>query len=189
MATKSAPPRSKPKSTQGRTTKKKKAPPGKGAESRAFRRSWKRAEKTVQDPKQTAKLVAQARKKLSETWDRLEDAVDELEALIRMIQAYAKGDYRDVPWTTIVAATGAVIYFVMPLDLIPDPLPVVGYSDDVTVVLFVLATIQHEVDAFQRWEQKHSRGPSASRVSRKPRPTKSSGSATRRSPAAKRSTA
>ena len=185
MATtkKSAPPRSKPKSTQGRTTKKK-ASPGTGAESKAL----KRAEKILQDTKQTAKLVAQARTKLSGTHDRLGDSVDELEALIRLIQAYAKGEYRDVPWTTIVAAAGAVIYFVMPLDLIPDPLVPFGYFDDVTVILFVLAAIQRDVDAFERWEEKHRRGPSASRVSRKPRPKKSSGSAARHSPAAKRST-
>ena len=120
----------------------------------------------MRDPKQTAKLVAQARKKLSETHDRLEESVDELESLIRLIQAYAKGDYRDVP----------------------DPLVPFGYVDDITVILFVLAAIQRDVDAFERWEEKHRRGPSASRVSRKPRPKKSSGSAARHSPAAKRST-
>ncbi len=129
MAKKSAPPRSKPKSTQGRTTKKK-APPGKGAESKAFTQTLKRAETTLRDPKQTAKLVAQARKKLSENPDRLGEAVDELEALIRLIQAYAKGDYRDVPWTTLVAAAGAVIYFVMPLD--PSPTPWSGSATPTT---------------------------------------------------------
>ena len=46
---KSAPPRSKPKSTQGRTTKEK-APPGKGAEPKAFTQSLKRAEKTIGIP-------------------------------------------------------------------------------------------------------------------------------------------
>ena len=153
MAKKSAPPRSKPKSTQARTTTKK-APPGKGAERKAFEQIRKRAERALGDPKQTAKLVAQARKKLSEHHDRLEESVDELEALIRLMQAYAKGDYRDVPWTTIVAAAGAVVYFVMPLDLIPDPLPGIGYADDVTVVLFVLHAIQRDVDAFERWEEK-----------------------------------
>ena len=105
MAEKSAPPRSKPKSTQGRTTKKK-APPGKGAESKAFEQSLKRAEKTLGDAKESANLVAQAGKKLGESHDRLGEAVDELAALIRLIQAYAKGDYRDVPWTTLVAAAG-----------------------------------------------------------------------------------
>jgi len=188
MATKSAPPRSKPKSTRGRTAKKK-VPPGKGAESKTFTRSLKRAEKTLRDPKEAAKLVAQAGKKLSESHDRLGEAVDELAALIRLIQAYAKGDYRDVPRTTLMAAAAAVIYFVMPVDLIPDPLPGIGYVDDVTVVLFVLAAIQVDVDAFERWEEKNRRGPSASRVSRKPRPKRSSGSGARHSPAAKRSTA
>ena len=186
MARKSAPPESKPKSTQGRTTKKK-APPGKGAESKAFTRSRTRAEKTLQDPKQSAKLVAQAHEKLTASHERLGEAVDELAALIRLVQAYAKGDYRDIPWTTIVAAAAAVIYFVNPIDLIPDPLPGIGYADDATVVLFVLAAIQRDIDAFERWEEKR-RGRSASRVSRKPRPKKPSGGAARRSPAAKRST-
>jgi uncharacterized membrane protein YkvA (DUF1232 family) len=154
MAKESAAPGSKPKSTQGRTTKKK-APPRKGAELQAFLQSRKRAERILGDPKQTAKLVAQAREKLSESRDRLEESVDELESLIRLIQAYAKADYRDVPWTTVVAAAAAVIYFVNPLDLIPDVVPGIGYVDDVTVVLFVLSAIRRDVDAFERWEEKH----------------------------------
>ena len=34
-----------------------------------------------------------------------------------------------------------------------------GFADDVTVLLFVLASIQRDVDAFERWEEKHRRGP------------------------------
>ena len=49
-------------------------------------------------------------------------------------------------------SSGAAVYFVMPVDLIPDIVPGFGFSDDVTVVLFVLAAIQRDIDAFERWE-------------------------------------
>jgi len=139
------------------TSKPRSAQPGEASESKAFRKALKSAEEILQDPRKTATMAARARKKLGDSRDRLDDVFEELEALIRMIQAYAKKEYRDVPWTTIVAAAAAVIYFVMPIDLIPDPLVGLGYVDDVTVVLFVMGAIQRDIDAFERWEEKHGR--------------------------------
>ena len=62
-----------------------------------------------------------------------------LTALIRLTRAYFSKQYIDVPWQTIVLAIAALIYFVSPIDLIPDFIPVVGYLDDVAVISFVAA--------------------------------------------------
>lgn len=44
------------------------------------------------------------------------------------------------PWYAKVLAAGVVVYALSPLDLIPDPVPVLGYLDDIIVVpLGVLA--------------------------------------------------
>ena len=44
------------------------------------------------------------------------------------------------PWYAKVLAAGIVIYAVSPFDLIPDPIPVLGYLDDLIIVpLGVLA--------------------------------------------------
>ncbi|MDF2630706.1 MAG: hypothetical protein K0R39_4537, partial [Symbiobacteriaceae bacterium] len=50
--------------------------------------------------------------------------------------------------TGLKVVVGAVIaYFIMPIDLIPDPLPIVGEIDDVAVALFALEQIAKKVPA------------------------------------------
>jgi uncharacterized membrane protein YkvA (DUF1232 family) len=182
-------------STSTRTSKRAKSAP----ESRVYKRARKQAEQRLKDPKKTRKLADDAERKLRDQVERVGDAVDELGALIRMIRAYAKGEYRDVPWTTLAAAGAAIVYFVSPIDVIPDPIPVVGLSDDVVVVLFVVAAIKHEIDAFERWEEQQAakrRRAASSRTrpksapssrkkkpSARARPAKKPSSSSRKSPA------
>ena len=72
--------------------------------------------------------------------------------LIRMIKAYTKGHYRDIQVQNIVLMVAALIYFVTPLDLIPDFIPVTGFIDDFTVVLWVYNRVQTEISNFEAWE-------------------------------------
>ena len=71
----------------------------------------------------------------------------------RMAKAYALGRYRAVPWKTMLILLAAVIYFLNPIDLIPDLLPLVGFTDDFAILLWVYNAIGVEVDKFLEWEQ------------------------------------
>jgi uncharacterized membrane protein YkvA (DUF1232 family) len=82
----------------------------------------------------------------------LGDMLDELKALLRLIRAYAKGDYRDVSKESMVVIVAAVLYVVSPIDLIPDALPVAGLFDDAAVLGFALNMVREEVNDFQAWE-------------------------------------
>ena len=73
-------------------------------------------------------------------------------SLVRMIQAWARGQYREVPWKSLIAAVGGVIYFVNPFDLIPDFL-VVGLLDDALVLGWVLSMVQTDLNKFLLWEK------------------------------------
>ena len=46
----------------------------------------------------------------------------------------------------------AVIYFVSPVDLVPDIIPVAGLVDDAGVIAFVVAQIKADLDNFLVWE-------------------------------------
>ncbi len=76
-----------------------------------------------------------------------------LDVLVRLIKSYTKGSYRNVPWKTIAAILAAIIYFVNPFDLIPDLAPVVGLTDDFSILLWVYSSVQTEIDKFLIWEQ------------------------------------
>jgi uncharacterized membrane protein YkvA (DUF1232 family) len=71
----------------------------------------------------------------------------------RLIKAYALGQYREVPWKTILLIVAAVIYFVNPLDLIPDLIPLTGLTDDFAVLLWVYNSVSNEIEKFLDWEK------------------------------------
>ncbi|MNE53675.1 hypothetical protein D3C80_1484140 [compost metagenome] len=45
----------------------------------------------------------------------------------------------------------ALLYFVIPLDGLPDWLPVLGFVDDLAVLAWVLRTWRDELAAFRAW--------------------------------------
>jgi uncharacterized membrane protein YkvA (DUF1232 family) len=75
----------------------------------------------------------------------------------RFARAYATGKYRDVSWRAMLIILAAVIYFVNPLDLIPDLIPVAGFTDDFAILLWVYNSIEQEVDKFLAWEESQVR--------------------------------
>src|SRR5690606_35294609 len=70
----------------------------------------------------------------------------------RLIKAYAVGQYREIPWKTMLIITASVIYFVNPLDLVPDIIPITGLADDFGVLLWVYNSVSAEIDKFIAWE-------------------------------------
>lgn len=78
---------------------------------------------------------------------------DDLKTLLRLLRAYATGQYRDVPIQSMLLIVAAVIYVVSPLDLIPEFVPGIGGLDDLTVLTFALKVVRTELDEFVAWEQ------------------------------------
>ncbi|MDH5598879.1 MAG: YkvA family protein, partial [Cyclobacteriaceae bacterium] len=77
---------------------------------------------------------------------------EKVKIIIRLVKAYASGKYRVIPWKKLVLLTGALVYFIMPLDFIPDFIPVTGFVDDFTVIIWVFNTLKTEIDEFVLWE-------------------------------------
>lgn len=74
--------------------------------------------------------------------------------MFRMVKAYATGAYRDVPWKTVTAATGAIVYFAAPIDAIPDIIPGLGYADDAIVIATVASACAVDIGRFLKWERR-----------------------------------
>ena len=116
-----------------------------------FRRE---AEKLVKNPEDLAKTIDAARQKLDVKSGARKEIKGELFRLFRMIKAYGQGDYRKLPWKTLITGVGAILYFLNPLDLVPDFLFGIGLVDDATVLAFCLGALKGDLDAFGRWEEK-----------------------------------
>lgn len=77
---------------------------------------------------------------------------EDIKLMIGLVTDYARGNYRAVPWNVIAAVTAAVVYFVAPVDAIPDAIPVVGYIDDAVVVRLALEIARPDLDAYAEWK-------------------------------------
>jgi len=71
----------------------------------------------------------------------------------RLLKAYMLGRYRQIPWKPLLLITAAVIYFINPVDLMPDWLPGIGFTDDFGILMSVYAAFGQEIDRFLLWEQ------------------------------------
>jgi uncharacterized membrane protein YkvA (DUF1232 family) len=78
--------------------------------------------------------------------------LNQLRSLFRLTKAYTKGDYREIPYRSLAIAVGALLYFINPMDLIPDFI-LTGLLDDAAVVGMVMASLKNDIDAFTRWEK------------------------------------
>jgi uncharacterized membrane protein YkvA (DUF1232 family) len=75
-----------------------------------------------------------------------------LQAMLRLIRAYYRGEYRDVKIANLVLIIGAIIYVLDPMDLIPDWIPVLGFLDDATILAFAVQRTRQTLDEFTTWE-------------------------------------
>jgi uncharacterized membrane protein YkvA (DUF1232 family) len=70
-----------------------------------------------------------------------------------LIKAYATGEYRQIELPNLLKVIAGFVYFVSPIDLIPDFLPYIGLSDDVALLMFIINSIDNELLKFQQWQK------------------------------------
>jgi uncharacterized membrane protein YkvA (DUF1232 family) len=121
-----------------------------------FAKAQQRARRILKDPDALIGLAQKAERKAA----RLSSGMlSQLKTCVRLIRAYAKGDYKQVSWESMVVLVGAVLYVASPIDLIPDAIPVAGILDDATVLSFALRMVHEEVQEFLAWEKATGRTP------------------------------
>lgn len=125
------------------------------ADTPLFKRLLEKAESYLKHPTQVAKLISDTLKKATakkgvgaiagEVWENLQ-------LLTRMIKAASSGEYKGIPTATLVGGVAVLIYFLMPIDIIPDVIPVIGLLDDASLLAWFMAGIKTELDKFREWE-------------------------------------
>lgn len=70
-------------------------------------------------------------------------------------EKYVKKEYTDIPIGTIIAILSALIYFVSPIDFIPDSIPGIGYLDDVAVVAVCWNLVSSDIEEYTKWREEN----------------------------------
>lgn len=122
----------------------------------ALEREKKKAEKILRDKEKTQKLIDSVLK-LCDKLSRLPvigKVFRELPLACMMVSDYIHGEYREVPLATIITLTAAFAYFISPLNLIPNVVPVVGCLDDALVFRLALQAARNDLEAYIEWKMR-----------------------------------
>jgi len=84
--------------------------------------------------------------------DSISGYLQKARSMFSLIKDYWTGNYKEVPWKTIAAAAGALLYVWMPLDLIPDFIPVAGFLDDAGVIAACLTLVSDDLVKYEKWK-------------------------------------
>jgi uncharacterized membrane protein YkvA (DUF1232 family) len=125
-------------------------------ESYEFRQARSQAHSYVKDKTKTSNLLQEVLAKAYRNRAQLRTIWKDLMSICRMLKAWSQGNYKAVPWRTLVLSLATVIYFLNPFDVSPDFIPGVGYVDDAVVLGFVASSVKKDLVRFLRWESQDS---------------------------------
>lgn len=86
--------------------------------------------------------------------NRLGKLKDDLRLLQALCLAYWRGEYRGISRKSILTVVAGLMYFLSPLDAIPDFIPVLGMFDDIAVLAWIMKTLDDELNAFRAWRNR-----------------------------------
>lgn len=124
--------------------------------SKSFQNALRKAAGIASNNEKIADLISSVTDKMSDmdgNKKRASDFLKRIGTLLRMLKAYINGNYRQIPFKSLLMIIGALIYFMMPLDLIPDFIPVTGFADDISILFLVFGSINQDIEAFLEFEQ------------------------------------
>jgi uncharacterized membrane protein YkvA (DUF1232 family) len=113
----------------------------------------KEAAVLLRDPVMVNRLMVSA----SGIWDankqKFSHLKDDFDIALRALSAYKKGVYKKIPLRSILMIIASLIYFVNPLDLVPDFILGAGYLDDLALIAYCFGIIRKDLREFEEWEK------------------------------------
>ena len=113
-------------------------------------KGYKKAEKVLSNSKKLDKVLVRTEKKLN-LLPVVGTSLAMIPSMISLVRSYTKKEYTEIPIGTIIAIISALLYFISPVDLIPDVIPVAGHLDDAAVVGACLALVKSDLDDYKKW--------------------------------------
>lgn len=107
--------------------------------------------KTIYEDNEKLKSLLNSTIKVVQENKQLNEVVQDIRIMIHLIKDWVNGDYQELSNNTVLLVVIALLYLVMPLDLIPDFLPM-GFIDDIAVIGFVMKRISDEINKYKEWK-------------------------------------
>ncbi|MAE81985.1 MAG: hypothetical protein CMB80_04565 [Flammeovirgaceae bacterium] len=117
---------------------------------------FKKAKETLTENDKVKGLITEVKSKVDKLNSDSEERstfIYQLQVIIRMVRAHINGSYRAFSATTMLTLVFALVYFITPIDLIPDFIPALGLTDDISLVYFIFKSLADDIAKFRVWEE------------------------------------
>jgi uncharacterized membrane protein YkvA (DUF1232 family) len=117
---------------------------------------WDKTKAIVIDNDRIRELLTHAADKIKSFTESKESKgklVDSVKLVMRMIRSQLAGE-ASFSNRTLFLLIFSIVYFVMPADLIPDFVPMLGFTDDITVLYFVTESLSDDIEHYKSLQHK-----------------------------------
>ena len=128
-----------------------------------FDKSKEKAKKLLEDKDKMDRFLERLEQKLKHI-PVVGGILSEIPTLISLVKAFIQKKYLEIPIGSVIAIVGALIYFLSPVDLIPDLLPAIGLADDAAVLTLAFKLVHDDVVEFKDWREKNQSKESGSGI-------------------------
>ncbi|WP_047982616.1 YkvA family protein [Ornithinibacillus contaminans] len=111
-----------------------------------------KAQDYFENEEKTTELVEEAATKADANKHALGEAWDKIQLFFELVNAWRKKEYRDISKRSIIMVIATIIYFVSPIDLIPEFIVGLGLFDDAAVIAFTFKQLGDELEKFREWK-------------------------------------
>ena len=112
-----------------------------------------KAEEYLNDEEKLRQLIKQAALKVeANKKGPIVKFLDNISLLISLLKDYIKGEYKNIPYGSIIILTASILYFVVPTDIIPDFIVSLGFIDDAVIIGIVLKQIDADLEKYIQWK-------------------------------------
>ena len=106
----------------------------------------------IKDKGKTLNKIQEGFAKAEGNKSALGNVWEQLQLLFSLAKDYTSGAYTAIPKTTMISVLAALLYFISPLDLVPDFLVGLGFLDDAVILGFVFKKVSQELEKYQAWK-------------------------------------
>lgn len=119
-----------------------------------FKGLFSKAKRYLDDRKRLKKLLSKASDKSMSLKDENKRKAfkDDINSSIMLLKDWSNKEYTAIPKKSILSIIAALIYFVIPTDLIPDFILGTGFLDDAAVLSFLFASIKGDIEDYKLYK-------------------------------------
>ena len=117
-----------------------------------IQKRFKKAEALLKDDVRMESFLEKIEKKIK--WiPFLAQEFKNIPTMVSMVRSYLRGNYTKILKRTILAIVSALIYFLSPIDVVPDWIPLLGQLDDAIVIASCWNLVNKDVEDYRQWKK------------------------------------